>query len=200
MTMQKPAIFIDKDRIHVALKRTLMAHLCLSAEAVFKHAETIQGADIILSSVEGASINEKPVYSLKKDEPIALTALIADILNLLQAWRHEHKRFLMVSDALRVDLQTKILSIDKECQVHLTEKETQIIEALYHAPDHALTRNDLLEKVWYIDRQDIETHTVETHIYRLRQKLIKADTRLDDFIQTTDNDVTSFYALNIDLV
>ena len=60
-----------------------------------------------------------------------------------------------------------------ENPVNLTEKERDILLALYHAKNLGLSRDELLNKVWaYV--QGVETHTLETHIYRLRRK-IEAD-------------------------
>ncbi len=55
-------------------------------------------------------------------------------------------------------------------RVQLTEKEMGILRALARAPRNQISRSRLLDKVWRMNRA-VETHTVETHIYRLRQKL-----------------------------
>jgi DNA-binding response OmpR family regulator len=52
----------------------------------------------------------------------------------------------------------------------LTDKETAILKFLYRAGAKSVTRPVLLEKVWGYS-SEVETHTLETHIYRLRQKL-----------------------------
>jgi DNA-binding response OmpR family regulator len=52
----------------------------------------------------------------------------------------------------------------------LTDKETAILKFLYRAGAKSVTRPVLLENVWGYG-SEVETHTLETHIYRLRQKL-----------------------------
>jgi DNA-binding response OmpR family regulator len=52
----------------------------------------------------------------------------------------------------------------------LTDKETAILKLLYRAGAQSVTRPMLLEKVWGYSSA-VETRTLETHIYRLRQKL-----------------------------
>ena len=59
--------------------------------------------------------------------------------------------------------------IDKENFIFLTEKEIQLLE-LFITNDRSLSKNFILNQVWkYSD--DADTHTVETHIYRLRKKI-----------------------------
>ena len=64
-------------------------------------------------------------------------------------------------------------------KVRLTEKETSIIKYLYRAEQRIVRRDELLEQVWGYN-SGVTTHTLETHIYRLRQKIEKdpADARL----------------------
>jgi len=55
-------------------------------------------------------------------------------------------------------------------KVRLTEKETAILRYLYHAGDKAIGRATLLGEVWGYNA-GVTTHTLETHVYRLRQKI-----------------------------
>ena len=66
----------------------------------------------------------------------------------------------------------KVLIDDKARKVRLTEKETNILKYLYRAGAKAVSREELLTEVWGYNA-GVTTHTLETHIYRLRQKIEK---------------------------
>ena len=55
-------------------------------------------------------------------------------------------------------------------KVRLTEKETAILKYLYRAGARAVGRDTLLGEVWGYNA-GVTTHTLETHVYRLRQKI-----------------------------
>ena len=62
---------------------------------------------------------------------------------------------------------SKLLLNPKGNEVRLTEKETSILRYLYRAGQRPVSRETLLQEVWGY----LTTHTLETHIYRLRQKI-----------------------------
>ena len=64
----------------------------------------------------------------------------------------------------------KMLLTEDEKKVRLTEKETNILKFLYRSPDGVVARDVLLHEVWGYNA-GVTTHTLETHIYRLRQKV-----------------------------
>lgn len=64
----------------------------------------------------------------------------------------------------------KILVSDKGSKLKLTEKETAILRFLYRAGQKTVSRDVLLQEVWGYNAA-ITTHTLETHVYRLRQKI-----------------------------
>ena len=64
----------------------------------------------------------------------------------------------------------KVLIDSKGKKVRLTEKETNILKYLYRAGAKPVSREELLTEVWGYNA-GVTTHTLETHIYRLRQKI-----------------------------
>jgi DNA-binding response OmpR family regulator len=67
---------------------------------------------------------------------------------------------------------SKILLNTKGQKIRLTEKETAILRFLYRAGQTPMSRETLLQDVWGYN-SGVTTHTLETHIYRLRQKIEK---------------------------
>jgi DNA-binding response OmpR family regulator len=64
----------------------------------------------------------------------------------------------------------KMLVTEDDRKIRLTEKETNILKFLYRAGDGTVGRDTLLHEVWGYNA-GVTTHTLETHIYRLRQKI-----------------------------
>jgi DNA-binding response OmpR family regulator len=67
---------------------------------------------------------------------------------------------------------SKLLMSPKGNKVRLTEKETAILRYLYRAGQRPVSRETLLQEVWGYN-SGVTTHTLETHVYRLRQKVEK---------------------------
>lgn len=66
----------------------------------------------------------------------------------------------------------KLLLDEKGAKIRLTEKEAAIIKYLYRSGTQVVGRDELLEEVWGYN-SGVTTHTLETHVYRLRQKIEK---------------------------
>ncbi len=118
-------------------------------------------ADTILGLDAGAND-----YVVK---PFRFAVLLARVRSHLR--QHEHSE-----DAVfRVGPYTfkpaaKVLIRDDTKKIRLTEKETAIIKFLYRAGEASVSRETLLQDVWGYNA-GVSTHTLETHIYRLRQKI-----------------------------
>jgi DNA-binding response OmpR family regulator len=64
----------------------------------------------------------------------------------------------------------KLLESGEGSKVRLTDKETSILKYLYRQGPKTISRDILLKEVWGYNNR-VTTHTLETHIYRLRQKI-----------------------------
>ena len=64
----------------------------------------------------------------------------------------------------------KLLTLENGQKIRLTEKEAAILRYLYRAGKTPVARETLLQEVWGYN-SGVTTHTLETHIYRLRQKI-----------------------------
>jgi len=126
-------------------------------------------------------INEKYIYCITKF-PLKISNLI-DELNA----KFIQQKFLVQSNIsineYILDINSRIL-INKNYQLKLTEKEIDIIIFL-HKENKPVKIDILQNKVWKYG-ENLETHTVETHIYRLRKK-IKETFNDDKFIQSKKN-------------
>jgi DNA-binding response OmpR family regulator len=61
-------------------------------------------------------------------------------------------------------------------RIHLTLKEVALLRSLYRAGNRVVDRQELLDQVWGY-HASVRTHTLETHIYRLRQKIERVPTQ-----------------------
>jgi DNA-binding response OmpR family regulator len=78
----------------------------------------------------------------------------------------------------------KMLIDQRGGKIRLTEKETSILKYLYRAGERVVSRDVLLHEVWGYNA-GVTTHTLETHIYRLRQKIEKDPSNAELLITET---------------
>ncbi len=103
-------------------------------------------------------------YSL----PLRLGILLDDLLLYKQQGLGARKTLKLYGGS--VDLLTNMFVGQGDRSSILTEKEIAILQFLDHQNEERVKKEDLLRGVWnYAD--GLETHTLETHIYRLRQKI-----------------------------
>lgn len=79
---------------------------------------------------------------------------------------------------------SKILEEETGQKVRLTEKETSILKYLYRSGEKVVSRDILLHEVWGYNA-GVTTHTLETHIYRLRQKIEKDPSNAEILVTET---------------
>ena len=103
-------------------------------------------------------------------KPFRLGVLLARIrAQMRQHERSEDAIFTLGPYSFRPSAKM-LVEADTDRKIRLTEKETAILKYLFRAGDNVIGRDELLNEVWGYN-SGVTTHTLETHVYRLRQKL-----------------------------
>jgi DNA-binding response OmpR family regulator len=103
-------------------------------------------------------------------KPFRMGALFARLRALIRAFENSDDAVLTIGP-YTFQLASKHLVEDETRVIRLTEKEASILKFLYRA-GAMVTREVLLHEVWGYNPA-VTTHTLETHVYRLRQKIEK---------------------------
>lgn len=107
-------------------------------------------------------------------KPLAMPALLRQLEQLAYArnLRAGEQRLPLIGGT-EFQPAARLITPTNGAVVELTDKESAILSCLYHHHQNGVSRKQLLEEVWgYGD--NIATHTLETHLYRLRTKLREA--------------------------
>src|ERR1700757_4443474 len=120
-------------------------------------------SDIILGLESGAND-----YVTK---PFRFAVLLARVRTLLRQYEASEDAVFTIGPYTFRPSSKLLLNLDGS-KVRLTEKETSILRYLYRAGQRPVSRETLLQEVWGYN-SGVTTHTLETHIYRLRQKIEK---------------------------
>lgn len=127
--------------------------------------QNFHALDLIISDSELKLSNQIKIHS----KPIQLVRLI-DVINLsFLKKKIDFQKDIKIKNYIINFNTRKLLKNNKV--LSLTEKEAMIISFLKNA-DNAVSINELQKNVWGY-KSKLETHTVETHVYRLRKKISK---------------------------
>ena len=117
--------------------------------------------------IEGSNTSLSFHCNEKITRPFNLTDLNKKVTQMLSSLKFNKNSSIKIKDYV-LDKNEKKLKKDS-AHVVLTEREIQLLELLFNQKK-SLSKNFILKKVWkYAD--DADTHTVETHVYRLRKKI-----------------------------
>jgi DNA-binding response OmpR family regulator len=102
-------------------------------------------------------------------KPFRLPELLARVRAQLRVFDNSEDAVFTIGPYLFRPSAKLLLEPARNRKVRLTDKETSILRFLYRAGGKPVPRQVLLNEVWGYNSQ-VATHTLETHIYRLRQK------------------------------
>jgi DNA-binding response OmpR family regulator len=102
-------------------------------------------------------------------KPYKFAVLLARIRVQMRDYEHSEGAVFRLG-AYEFRPAAKMLVDPQGKKIRLTEKETNILKYLYRAGEKPVSREELLAEVWGYNA-GVTTHTLETHVYRLRQKI-----------------------------
>ena len=111
-------------------------------------------------------------------KPFRLSVLLARLRAHLRQSDHSDAAVFMIGPYTFRPAAKLLTDQSGRRKVRLTEKETAILKYLYRAGDRAIGRDKLLGEVWGYNA-GVTTHTLETHVYRLRQKIERDPARAE---------------------
>jgi len=103
-------------------------------------------------------------------KPFRLAELLARLRAQLRVFDNSEDAVFSIGPYLFRPADKQLLEPARNRKLRLTEKESAILKHLHRAGGRPVARQTLLHEVWGYNSA-VTTHTLETHIYRLRQKI-----------------------------
>lgn len=105
------------------------------------------------------------------DYPLSPTSFIIKLEHIVKKVTVPYlKKIIKIQGFIFKPDEFLLILSDNNQETILTEKERNILMILYSYGEIPVSRDVMLKKIWKY-APDVETHTLETHIYRLRQKI-----------------------------
>jgi len=120
-------------------------------------------------------IKEKNVILIEK--PFKIIYLVNELEKLLDSKFFNKSNILLMNHLKFLPYEKVLVNLKTRKKEHLTEKENKLLFYLYNNKNIEITKNDLLNAIWGVS-ESINTHTLETHMYRLKQKFHKIEPKL----------------------
>ena len=127
------------------------------------------------NNLKSLKSNETQLFLLKK--PFRLITLLNQLENIKTLNNLENANKTLMSHIIFSPSKKIISNLETKKIEHLTEKENNLLTYLFDRKNVEILKKDLLTNIWGVS-DEINTHTLETHIYRLKQKLYKLDSNL----------------------
>ena len=116
-------------------------------------------------------------YLTKPISPIRISLQVKSLLNRRGIRQSSSGQAAFAFNGLTLSEADRMVSY-KQKQQQLTANEFEVLKALIKADGLPVSRDDLLNDIWGIDQEDVETRVTDDTIKRLRQKLRKVDSHV----------------------
>mgnify|MGYP000870247776 FL=1 len=121
------------------------------------------------------NIKETEITVLEK--PFKIKTLVNKLEQLLAPKSYENSNILLMNHIKFLPYEKVLINLKTNNNEHLTEKENKLLFYLHSNKNIEITKNHLLNSIWGVS-ESLNTHTLETHIYRLKQKINKLDPKV----------------------
>jgi len=135
-------------------------------------------------------VNIEEIEITLLEKPFKVTRLVKELEKLLDQKSFQNYDILLMKNLKFLPYEKVLINLNTKNKEHLTEKENKLLLYLYSNKNIEITKNDLLSSIWGLTKS-VNTHTLETHIYRLKQKLYKLEPNLS-FSLSNHNGLYSF--------
>ncbi len=138
--------------------------------------ETRPTQPVIILTARGAESDRVTGLRLGADDyvvkPFSVKELLARVEAVLRRSpeRPQQMAQIKLADCL-IDLARSEIRFDNGERAELSEKEVELIRYLASNSGRAISRDELLQRVWQISPQGLATRTIDMHVTRLREKL-----------------------------
>ena len=127
-------------------------------------------APVILFTSDNTALDDENGSTFVVAKPFVLGDFLNRLCSSINLFENRSDGYLTFNNYELHPVAKEILNLRTDEVIKLTEKEVAVIKYLYKAKDKIVSKNDLLQDVWDYNAE-VTTHTIETHIYRLRQKV-----------------------------
>ena len=127
------------------------------------------------TDIEIPIFNESNIIFIKK--PFKFNILLNYINGIKKNKKNDKQNIYLMKNLVFMPAQKSLFNNRTNEKEHLTEKETDLLKYLFENQNTEISKSFLLTSVWGI-KENINTHTLETHLYRLKQKLNKLEPEL----------------------
>jgi len=131
------------------------------------HKREIEGIEKILITEKG--YKQRPVSNFYLNRPFRALELLEALHSIFEKLKSKKENKRVIGDITFIVPDRRLIYKDNK-SVELTDKESDIILSLLSSADRGITKEEVMSKVWVLN-SNIETHTFETHLYRLRKKI-----------------------------
>jgi len=121
------------------------------------------------------SIEKIPIKILKK--PFKIREFLRELDRLFTSKFLKTTEIFFMYHLKFLPYQRVLINEKTKQKQYLTEKENNLLFYFYNNKNIEIAKNDLLSEIWGVSK-NINTHTLETHVYRLKQKLQKIEPNL----------------------